>query len=54
MSRYTVRYRLAGEPHFHKVVIEALDMKGAIDAGYGIAKGMHGLAIIDFNVSPKA
>lgn len=53
MKKYTVRFRLVGQAAFTKVVYEAPDMEIAVKCGYDFAKGMHGIAIADFQVVAK-
>lgn len=51
MKKYTLRFRLEGNAAFTKVIFEAPDMELAVKCGYDFAKGMHGIAIVEFRVS---
>lgn len=50
---YVLLYRLAGELESHKVRFEAKDMEHAVKYGYGCAKGLHGVPVVEFSVSAQ-
>lgn len=50
MNKYTVRFRLEGQCAFNKIPFEAPDMEAAVKAGYRFAQGIHGIAVVDFQV----
>lgn len=53
MKKYTLQWKLVGEPAYRKSGFEAPDMEHAVKCGYDFAKGMHGVPIIEFRVWEK-